>query len=77
MSAQPQPAQHSDRQALPPRLLRTRDAARYLGMSAWGLRQEVQRGELPYISNGEHTSAWRFDVRDLDRWIDDHRIGPK
>ncbi len=60
-----------------PRLLRTKQAAAYLGMSPWALRQEVQRGALPYISCGDHTSAWRFDVRDLDAWIERHRIGAK
>jgi hypothetical protein len=56
------------------RCLRTKDAARYLGMSAWALRVEVNKGELPFISSGEHTSSWKFDVRDLDAWIDRHKI---
>jgi excisionase family DNA binding protein len=57
------------------RLLRTKEAALYLGMSCWSLRLMVERRELPYISSGDHTSAWRFDIRDLDHWIDAHRIG--
>ena len=57
------------------RLLRTKEAACYLSMSPWMLRQMVERRELPYISSGDNTSAWRFDVRDLDRWIENHRIG--
>jgi excisionase family DNA binding protein len=56
------------------RLLRTKDAARYLGMSTWALRQEVNKGELHFISSGEHTSSWKFDVRDLDAWIERHKI---
>jgi excisionase family DNA binding protein len=59
------------------RLLRTNEAAHYLGMSPWTLRQMVERRELPYISSGDNTSAWRFDIRDLDRWIEAHRIGAK
>jgi len=59
------------------RLLRTKEAAHYLGMSPWSLRQMVERRELPYISSGDNTSAWRFDIHDLDRWIEAHRIGPK
>jgi excisionase family DNA binding protein len=59
------------------RLLRTKEAAQYLSMSPWSLRHMVERRELPYISSGDNTSAWRFDVRDLDRWIETHRIGPK
>jgi len=63
---------HSDRGSK--RLLRTKDAARYLGMSPWSLRQEVNKGELPFVSSGEHTSSWKFDVRDLDAWIERHKI---
>jgi len=58
------------------RLLRTKEAAHYLGMCPWTLRQLVARGELAYISTGDHTSTWKFDIRDLDRYIDTHRIGP-
>ena len=58
------------------RLLRTKEAAHYLGMSPWSLRQMVQRREVPYISSGDNTSAWRFDIRDLECWIEAHRIGP-
>jgi hypothetical protein len=56
------------------RLFRTKDAAHYLGMSAWALRKEVGKGELPFISSGEHTSSWKFDVGDLDAWVERHRI---
>jgi len=44
-------------------------------MSAWNLRQLVAAGKIPFISTGDNTSAWRFDIHDLDRWIDTHRIG--
>lgn len=57
------------------RLLRTKEAAQYLCMSPWSLRQMVEHRELPYVSVGDHTSAWRFDIRDLDRWIEDHKLG--
>jgi Helix-turn-helix domain len=56
------------------RLLRTKDAAHYLGMSPWALRQEVSKGELHFVSSGEHTSSWKFDVGDLDAWIERHKI---
>ena|ERR1700722_20628195 len=56
------------------RLFRTRDAANYLGMSTWAIRQEVSKGELPFISSGEHTSSWKFDVGDLDAWVERHRV---
>jgi hypothetical protein len=59
------------------RLLRLKSAAAYLDMSPWSLRQLVQRRELAYISAGENTSAWRFDVHDLDAWIEAHKIGAR
>jgi excisionase family DNA binding protein len=59
------------------RLLPMKKAAEYLDMHPWTVRQLVQRGELGYISAGDNTSAWRFDVLELDRWIEAHRIGPK
>lgn len=63
---------HSDRGSK--RLLRTKEAARYLGMSPWSLRQEVNKGELHFVSSGENTSSWKFDVGDLDAWIERHKI---
>lgn len=66
------PSKH--RSGIAPRCLKTRDAARYLGMSAWALREEVKKGELHFVSSGEHTSSWKFDVHDLDAWIDRHKI---
>ena len=56
------------------RCLKTKEAARYLGMSAWALRQEVDKGEIQVVSSGDHTSSWKFDVRDLDAWIERHKM---
>lgn len=57
------------------RLLRTREAAAYLGYSAWQIRKLVQDGELPIVqcSNGESSRHWRIDLLDLDRFIERHR----
>lgn len=52
-----------------PRLLKTRQAARYLGISAWKLRNLVQAGEIGCIL-GDGTSPWLFDLQDLDSWIE-------
>jgi excisionase family DNA binding protein len=60
--------------AVMPRLFRTKDAAHYLGMSPWALRQEVSKGDLPFISSGDHTSSWKFDRLDLDAWVERHRV---
>jgi len=47
----------SESTIITPRLLKTRDAARYLGVSAWKLRNIVQAGELACIV-GDGTSPW-------------------
>jgi excisionase family DNA binding protein len=50
------------------RLLRTKQAATYLGVSAWKLRQLVWSGQLAYIAASD-ASPWRFDLCDLDDYI--------
>lgn len=65
--------------ALPPcrqaarRLLRTKQAAAYLGVSAWKIRQLAQDGKLAYFAADEG-SPWRFDLCDLDAYIERHRV---
>jgi excisionase family DNA binding protein len=59
---------------VPPRLLKTKHAARYLGMSPWSLRQLVSNGDISFISSGDRTSSWKFDIHDLDAWIERRRI---
>jgi len=54
------------------RLLRTREAAEYLSISAWKLRKLVQDGLLPIVQNSEG-GAWRVDMRDLDSFIERHK----
>ncbi len=57
------------------RLLRTREAAAYLSLSAWKLRGLVADGELPVVQ-ADDSSPFLFDVRDLDSWAERHkRIG--
>ena len=51
-----------------PRLLSTEDAAEYLAVSPWQIRQLVHEGKLPAIRSGAR--SWRFDLRDLDSYID-------
>ena len=50
-------------QSIAPRLLKTKEAARYLGRSEWSFRPMVQNGELPMVGR------WMFDIKDLDEWI--------
>jgi len=54
---------------IPRRLLRTKEAALYLGMSPGKLRRLTQSGELPVIQHDEH-SPWLYDLRDLDTHIE-------
>lgn len=56
------------------RMLRTRDASEYLGISAWTLRRLMHRGEIPFIQNGQGSAT--LDIRDLDAYIDGNkRVG--
>lgn len=52
-----------------PRMLRTKDAAEYLGISEWKLRQMVYTGEIEVIRQ----KYWLFSIDDLDRWIKTNR----
>ena len=54
---------------VPRRLLRTKEAALYLGMSPGKLRRLTQSGELPIIQHDEH-SPWLYDLHDLDTHIE-------
>jgi len=55
-----------------PRLLRTKQAAAYLALSAWQIRRLAQSGKLPYVAEVDG-SPWRFDVQDLDAYIQRHK----
>jgi excisionase family DNA binding protein len=54
------------------RLLRVREAAEYLSVSAWKLRRLVQDGLLPIVQDRDG-GAWRVDVRDLDAFIEQNK----
>lgn len=58
---------------LAPRLVRVKQAATYLAISPWKLRNLVQQGKISYIEDGGGTSPWRFDIRDLDEYIERNR----
>lgn len=57
--------------ALPRRLCSLADAARYLAVSVWTVRQMVWRGDLPHIKTGKRIL---LDLRDLDGWIDREKV---
>ena len=57
---------------LAPKLLKTRQAAEYLSCSEWALRKLVQEEKIPHVLFGEG-SVWRFDIADLDKFINSRR----
>ena len=56
---------------LPRRLCSLADAARYLAVSDWTVRQMVWRGDLPHVRLGKRIL---IDSRDLDGWIDREKV---
>lgn len=52
-----------------PRTLRTKEAAVYVGVSEWKLRQLVNAGEITF----QPGKYWRFETKDLDKWIEQGR----
>jgi len=58
------------------RLLRTSQAAEYLGVSVWTLRKLIQSGGLPVVQHSE-TGKFLLDVRDLEGFIErNKKTGP-
>ena len=55
-------------------ILKTTAAAAYLAISEWKLRKLCHEGKIPYISDGDNTSAFRFLISDLDDYISRCRI---
>lgn len=49
------------------RLVRTKEAALYIGISEKKLRMLVRLHKIPVIQDG---NVWKFDVRALDAYID-------
>jgi len=51
------------------RLLRTKQAAEYLSLSPWKLRQLISYGRLPVVQ-AEEGAPFLLDIRDLDGYIE-------
>lgn len=62
------------RPLIAPRLLRTAEAARYLGLGAKAIRRLILAGELPYVQMRPGNSPFLLDRRDLDRFIEIHKF---
>jgi excisionase family DNA binding protein len=52
-----------------PRLLRLKEAAHYLAVSPWKLRQLIWAGKLPYLQDSDG-SPLLLDVVDLDKFVE-------
>lgn len=52
-------------------VLQTEEAAAYLGLSPWKIRELVHNGELAYIKD---CGKWRFLKSDLDEYLLRHRF---
>jgi excisionase family DNA binding protein len=70
----PPRAPQVERLAIAPRLLRLKDAATYLSMGTKALRQLISSGKLPYVQMGAN-SPFLVDRRDLDKFIEKHKVG--
>ena len=55
------------------RLMKTEDAAEYLGLSIRTLENWRYQGRGPQVVKMGRTV--RYDLRDLDRWIEEHQHG--
>ena len=56
-----------------PRLLSQQEAARYLGISYWTVRDLVFRREIPFLKIGRRVLVDRLD---LDAYLDRSKIHP-
>jgi excisionase family DNA binding protein len=59
----------SNRSGIYRRLLKTKEAAYYLGISTWKVRKLVIEGKLPCVADSD-SGPWLFDIHDLDTYID-------
>ena len=63
------------RAPIDPRLMRVSAAAEYLSLGAKALRKLISEGKLPFVQLHGKNSPFLLDRRDLDRFIDSHKIG--
>lgn len=56
-----------------PRLLRTTEAARYLGLGSKAIRHLIVSRQLPFVQMKPGNSPFLLDRRDLDKFIEMHK----
>lgn len=57
---------------VPKRLLTIKEAAQYLSLSVYSVREMIWGGALPYIKR-EGGRKYLLDIRDLDAFIDSQK----
>ncbi len=55
-----------------PRLLPLKDAARWLGLTLWAMRERVWAGDIPVVRFHGGRKIY-IDTLDLERFIDRHK----
>ncbi len=74
------PTTTTTEKTVPARLMSERDAARYLGVSRAFLRESRmngnRRGRTPAPPWVQFGRSIRYDIRDLDAWIAEHKQTP-
>ena len=58
---------------LSPRLLPLKKAAEWLGISTWGLREQVWKGNLPVFRFPDGRKMY-LDIRDLEEFISKNKV---
>ncbi len=53
------------------RLLTVKECAKYVGSTAWTIYSWVAKKKIPYVKLGKNV---RFDVLELDNWINEKSI---
>jgi len=54
-------------------LLTVTELAQYLKVKPWTIYNKANAGELPAV---RMFGRWRFRKEDIDRWIEQHIVGP-
>ncbi|MBI1747183.1 MAG: helix-turn-helix domain-containing protein [Acidobacteria bacterium] len=65
------------RATITPRLLSASEVAEYLGLPLSSVYDYAKTKRLPSLRVGRDRRSLRFDVRDLDRWIELHKAAER
>ena len=55
-----------------PRLLTLKDAASWLGLTLWAMRERVWQGQIPYVQFDGGRKIY-IDTKDLEQFIQKHK----